>query len=474
MNRRTAIKVLGAGGLFVWARPVFSINDFISADDLVKASFGTDFKWGVATAAYQIEGAVDVDGRSPSIWDTFSHTEGKIKTGENGDMACDFYNRYSSDLELLKELNFGVYRFSLSWSRILPDGTGKVNEKGIEFYHNVIDKCLELGLEPWITIYHWDLPQVLEDKGGWTNREILTWFSEYAEVVTKEFGNKVKNWMVLNEPMAFTGLGYMQGVHAPGKKGFKNFFSAAHHATLCQAEGGRIIRKNVENANVGTTFSCAHIMPATDSQKDIDAAGRMDLLINRLFIEPAVGMGYPNDFIDINKHLKDYILEGDDEKVKFDFDFIGIQNYTRNLTKKSFWPPILHATALEPNKENFEITEMGWEVYPEGIYELLKKFGKYPVKKIFVTENGAAFEDNLLEGTVKDERRIEYFKNYLTNILKAKNEGVNVGGYYVWTFMDNFEWAEGYHPRFGLVYNDFTTQERTVKDSGYWFKEFLK
>lgn len=474
MDRRKMIKnsALGAG-LFMTPR---QLRDFRLPGDFTKADFGSSFKWGVAAAAYQIEGAWNEDGKGPSIWDAFSQNPKNIKTKENGNIACDFYHRYESDISLIKQLNMGVFRFSLSWARILPEGTGKVNPKGIEFYHKVIDRCLEAGVEPWITCFHWDLPQALHDRGGWPNREIVGWFSEYVNLVSREYGDKVKNWMVLNEPMAFVALGYLMKMHPPAIRDFKKFNQATHHATLCQAEGGRIIRANVSNANVGTTFSCSFVEPKSDKEKHHNACRKIDALLNRLFIEPSLGMGYPVDDFSIIKKIEEHMQPGDDEKIKFKFDFIGIQNYTRVVGRFSIWPPIVWANQVKPKKiEGAEITEMGWEVYPEGIYKVLKKFAAYDgVDRIYVTENGAAFPDVVEGEFVHDKQRVNFFKNYLQNVLKAKQEGVNVQGYFVWTLMDNFEWAEGYKPRFGIVYVDFPTQKRIIKDSGYWFREFLK
>jgi beta-glucosidase len=350
-----------------------------------------------------------------------------------------------------------------------------VNQKGIDFYHRVIDRTLELGLEPWITLYHWDLPQALQDKGGWVNRDVTNWFAEYANLITKSYGDKVSNWMVLNEPMAYVPLGYMLGMHAPGKKGLKNFMAAVHHTALCQAQGGRIIRANIPQARVGTTFSCSWIDPKNEKEKHANAAKKFDVLFNRLFIEPAMGMGYPIKDLKLLNRLEKHIKPGDEEKLKFDFDFIGLQNYSRMVAKWSIFPPIVWANQVKPEKRipKEELTEMGWEVYPEGMYKILKQFSKYG-KEIVVTENGCAFPDVVEGNAVHDKRRIQFFKDYLSNVLKAKNEGVNISGYLVWTLMDNFEWAEGYHPRFGLVHVDFKTQQRIIKDSGLWFKEFLK
>ena len=449
--------------------------------DYTKADFGKNFKWGVATASYQIEGAWNIDGKSPSIWDTFTHKKKTIRNGDNGDVACDFYHRYEDDIALVKEMNMDVFRFSLSWSRLLPNGTGAPNPKGVDFYHRVIDRCLELGVEPWITLYHWDLPQILEDKGGWPSRNILGWFEEYADFCTRTYGDKVKNWMVLNEPAGFCAAGYIAKYHAPGKRGLKKFTRALHHAAMCQAEGGRIIRANVPDSNTGTTLSCAHVEPKNDKKKHQKAAQRIDAVLNRLFIEPCLGMGYPvNDGAEkLLGRVEKHMLPGDEEKLKFDFDFIGLQNYTRTVARKSLFPPVLWANEHKPEKRGVpsdRITEMNWEVYPEGIYKILKQFAAYKnMPPIIVTENGASFPDFVTaDGKIHDRRRKEYYQAYIANVLKAKRDGVDVRGYFAWTLMDNFEWAEGYHPRFGLVHVDFETQERRMKDSGLWFKEFLK
>jgi len=453
---------------------IFFFYFFAIGQELKSTDFDKDFLWGTACAAYQVEGAWDEDGRGPSIWDTFSHKKGKVHNNENGDIASDFYHRYKEDIALNKKLNFEVFRFSISWSRIFPDGTGEINKKGVAFYHKVIDECLKNDLQPWITLYHWDLPQKLEDKGGWANRDILDWFLNYVDFCTKEYGSKVKNWMVMNEPAAFVGIGYMMGYHAPGKKSLSKFLKATHHVCLATAEGGRKIRKNVRLSNVGTTFSCSHIDPYRPGFKDKKAVERMNALLNRLYIEPNLGLGYPYDAIPALKKIEKYFKKGDKEKLSFDFDFIGLQNYFRVVTKKSLFPPFLWAKQISAEKRNMPVNEMGFEICPEGIYKILMQFSKYKkIKNIIITENGACFKDIVEGGNVHDIKRINFFKSYLSNVLKAKKEGAPVSGYFVWSLTDNFEWSEGYEPRFGLIHVDFKTQKRTVKDSGYWFQSFL-
>jgi beta-glucosidase len=442
---------------------------------IARSDFGADFRWGVATAAYQIEGAVNEGGRGDCIWDTFSRKKGKIKNGDDASTACDFYHRYEEDLLLVKELGFDEFRFSISWSRVIPGGYGPENQAGIDFYNRLIDKCIELDLVPWITLYHWDLPQVLENLGGWTNRQIVDWFSDYASLCAKLFGDRVKNWIVLNEPMAVAGLGYTTGVHAPGKKGIWNFLPAVHHLALCQAEGGRRIREQVTGAFIGTTVSCSYVYPQSDSPADLRAARRADAVMNKLFVEPALGLGYPVKDFPFLSNLYRYMREGDLEKLRFDFDFLGVQNYFSVVVKHSWLAPVVWLKEVPAKLRNVPVTSMGWEVNAEGMYKILKQYAAYEgIKEIIVSESGAAFEDIETEGKIADPQRRQYFEDYLAAILRAKKEGVNVNGYLAWTLMDNFEWAEGYAARFGLVFVDFKTQKRTIKESGHWFKSFLR
>ncbi|CAI9678242.1 GH1 family beta-glucosidase [Elizabethkingia anophelis] len=442
---------------------------------LTKEAFGKDFIWGVSTAAYQIEGAHNLDGKGPSVWDTFVQKRNKIFRNHTGDIACDHYNRYIDDLYLMHSMNIRNYRFSVSWSRILPEGTGRINQAGIDFYNRLIDLSLELGITPWITLYHWDLPHSLEIKGGWTNRDVKNWFGDYVAICVKSFGDRVKNWMVLNEPTVFCAAGYFFGVHAPGRKSIEGFLAAAHHAALAQAHGARVIKTLQPESNVGTTFSCSHVEAYTNREKDIKAAKKADLLLNRLFIEPLLGMGYPVNEIKTLRRIEKYIKQNDERDLKFDMDFIGIQNYTREIIRYAMFVPFLQAKIVNAKDRNVEMTTMEWEVYPESIYHILKKFQAYEnIPPLIITENGAAFSDTLQNNLVHDPKRLQYIQNILQQVLRAKQEGVNVNGYFVWTFLDNFEWAEGYHPKFGLVHVNFQTQQRTVKSSGHWYADFIK
>jgi len=446
----------------------------IEQTDFNKKLFGDNFDWGVSTAAPQIEGAHDADGKGVSVWDVFARKKGKIFDRHHPEIANDFYNRYREDILLIKQLNIPNFRFSISWPRVMPLGTGEVNQAGIDFYNRVIDFCLENGIQPWVTIYHWDLPHELEVKGGWTNREIVTWFSDYVTVCAKHFGDRVKHWMVMNEPAVFVGAGYFLGVHAPGRIGIKNFLPAVHHAVLCMAAGGKILRELYPAAQIGTTFSCSDIEPYSDKPRDIAAAKRADALLNRLFLEAVLGMGYPAE-LKVFTGIKKYMLPGDEKLMTFDFDFIGLQNYTREIVKASFFIPYIGAKYVKAEKRNVPITDMKWEVYPQAIYNIIKKYDAYPqIKKIIITENGAAFPDVLENGEVNDQLRLQYLQDHIAQVLKAKNEGCKVAGYFVWTLTDNFEWAEGYRPRFGIIHVDFDTQKRTVKASGKWYGEFLK
>ncbi len=448
------------------------MNDAFTTD---KSHFGEDFLWGVSTAAFQIEGSHDADGKGLSIWDVFTAKKGRVKNGHHARTACNFYSSYQTDIDLIRELNIPNFRFSISWSRLLPNGTGTVNQAGVDYYNRLIDYLLQNGIEPWVTLYHWDLPHALELRGGWTNRESIEWFSEFTEHCARSFGDRVKNWMVMNEPSVFTGAGYFLGMHAPGKRGITNYAKAVHHVTLATAAGGRVLRSLLPEANIGTTFSCTYIEAASDKKKDIAAAKRVDTLLNRTFIEPILGMGYPQADLPVLNKLNKYMQPGDHEAMAFDFDFIGLQCYTREVVRSSMLTPYIGAALVTAKKRKVPlITDMQWEVYPPAIGHVIRQFSRYEnIKKILITENGAAFPDTVHNGEVNDTERTQYIQQHLNEILKAKNEGAKVDGYFVWSLTDNFEWAEGYHARFGLIHIDFETQQRTIKQSGHWYRQFL-
>ncbi len=477
MDRREWLKITAAtSAAMAISPPTFAkeVGKYQERFPFSAAEFGKDFKWGAACAAYQVEGAWNQDGKGPSIWDTFTHKKGNVHNFENADKTVDFYHNYREDIALAADLNLKVFRFSISWSRIFPEGVGEPNELGIEFYHSVIQACHDNNLEPWVTVYHWDLPQALEDKGGWLNRDIVSWFTDYAGFCAQTFPS-VKNWMVMNEPAAFIGLGYMLGYHAPGKKGAMKFLKATHHCCLAMAESARAIRKELPEAQIGCTFSCSSVEPLREKAKDERACKRIDALVNRLYIEPSMGMGYPYDGFPALKKIEKFFEEGDEERLVFDFDFIGLQNYFRVVGKHSLFPPVVWAKQVEAKDRDVPMNEMGFEVYPEGMYTILKQFGEYDkIKKIIVTENGVCYKDTLEVTRVRDTERIKFFQDYLSSVLRAKNEGVPIEGYFIWSLTDNFEWSEGYGPRFGVIYVDYETQERYIKDSGFWFKELLK
>lgn len=439
-----------------------------------KSDFGEDFIWGVSTSALQTEGAHDHNGKGPSIWDVFVTKKNKILNNDTHFNSSKFYFNYKEDIALMKKMGIPYFRFSLSWPRIIPDGIGEINQDGIDFYNKVISCCIENGIEPIITLYHWDLPNALELEGGWTNRDILEWFEVYVSICVDAFKHKVSHWIVLNEPMVFTGAGYFLGVHAPGKKGFKNFIPAMHHAVLCQAIGYKTIKSIDSKAQVGTTFSCSYITPHSNSNKNIKAAKRTDALLNKLFIEPSLGFGYPIETLPFLKKVKKYILEGDEELMKVSFDFIGLQNYTREVVSHSLFTPYIKAKIITANKRRVFYTSMNWEVYPEAIYQMILKYQKYDgVKKIIITENGASFPDEIINGEISDNNRTSFIASYLEQVLRAKECCPKLKGYFIWSLTDNFEWSEGFKQRFGLIHVDYETQKRTIKNSGKWFSSFL-
>ena len=442
-----------------------------------RADFGPDFHWGAAAAAYQTEGAWQHQGKGPSIWDDFTRRKGAIRRGEHGRVAADFYHRFETDLDLAAGLGLTDFRCSVAWSRVLPQGLGAVNRRGLDYYDRLVDACLERDLRPWLTLYHWDLPSALQAQGGWTNRSVVGWFSDYAQLMARRLGDRVQHWCVLNEPMAFVGAGHLLGVHAPGRRHLGAFLAAAHHATLAQAEGGRALRALLpDSAQIGTTFSCSHLTPQRPGNAyDEAATRRADAVLNRFFVEPTLGLGYPTaEMPALRWLLERYQKPGDDQRLKFDFDFWGVQNYTREVVKFSPWLPLQWAALVPAKRRGVPYTDMGWEVYPESIYHMLKQFAAYPnAPMLALTENGAAFPDAVQDGRVPDPARRANLQAAIGQVLRARREGVGVNGYFAWSLTDNFEWAEGYGPRFGLIHVDYETQARTVKDSGRWYQQFL-
>ena len=438
------------------------------------ADFG-DFLWGAATASYQIEGAHTADGKGPSIWDEFSRRR-KIKHGHTGNVACDHYHRYPEDIALMSELGLQSYRFSIAWPRLLPDGTlaGGVNQAGIDFYRKLITALREAGIRPYATLYHWDLPLALEKRGGWTWRDITRHFADYAALCVKSFGDLVDDWIVLNEPFVFVFTGYGVGYHAPGRMGLRSFLSASHHAMLAQGLGARAMAAERSGMHVGTTVSTLAGYTARDRPADHAALDRQDAFFNRLYVDPVVGRGYPVDSLPVLRKMERFIQNGDMETVRYPFDFWGINHYSRAVVRNAWWVPWLRIWQKRMPREATR-TAMGWEVYPPGLHQVLMKFAGYPeIDELYVTENGAAFDDTVgADGAVNDPERKRYFQQYLAQALRAKQDGAPLKGFFYWSLLDNLEWREGYAKRFGIIRVDHETQQRTIKDSGLWYKEFL-
>ncbi len=430
-------------------------------------AFPDGFTWGAATASYQVEGAAEADGRGPSIWDTFSRTPGKVVNGDTGDVACDHYHRYREDVALMASLNLKAYRFSTAWPRILPAGDGPVNPAGLDFYSRLVDELLAQDIEPYITLYHWDLPQALQDRGGWGSRTMVEAFTNYADVVTGHLGDRVKNWVTHNEPMVFTFVGYGMGRHAPGLTDFPLAIQTTHHVLLAHGQAVPIIRQNVAGAKVGIVLNMSHVMPDSDSPEDVAAAQRQDGMLNRWFADPVFKGSYPADILEMMGENAPEIQPGDLEAIRAPLDFLGVNYYARQVVKHGGDPPVFIETVVRDE----EVTAMGWGVYPDGLYELLKRVrDDYAPPALYITENGAVYDDAVgPDGTVDDPQRLSYIRRHLAACHRAIAEDVPLRGYFVWSLLDNFEWAYGYTKRFGITYVDYETLARTLKASGQWY-----
>jgi len=439
--------------------------------------FPQDFIWGTATSSYQIEGAWRADGKSESIWDRFTHTPGKIKQGDTGDTACDHYHRFRDDVALMADLGLDAYRFSVSWPRILPDGRGPVNQAGLDFYSRLVDELLAVDITPFVTLYHWDMPQVLEDAGGWPVRATAEAFVEYADVLSRRLGDRVKHWITLNEPWVSAFMGYQSGVHAPGRQDTAAAVRASHHLLLAHGWAVPVIRRNSPDASVGITLNLTVAQPASASEADRRVAQHLDGYINRWFLDPLYGRSYPADMCAVYEEQFpqgfDYIQAGDMAAIAAPTDFLGINYYTRHVVRDTAAPGNLTPETIPAPPE--EHTEMGWEVYPEGLYMLLSRlYGEYGVARLYVTENGCSYSDGPDEnGRVPDLRRLDYLRQHFLAAHRAIQEGVPLAGYFVWSFMDNFEWAEGFSQRFGIVWVDYESQQRILKDSALWYKDVI-
>jgi beta-glucosidase len=428
------------------------------------------FTWGVATSSYQIEGAATAGGRGPSIWDTFSRVPGAVINGDSGDVACDHYHRYNEDLDLIKWLGVNAYRFSIAWPRIFPQGAGSPNQAGIDFYDRLIDGALERGITPWPTLYHWDLPQALEDKGGWNSRATSERFAEYAHLMAEKFGDRVKNWTTLNEPFCSAWLGYLYGVMAPGIKDLQTAINASHHLLLGHGLATQAIRSVASDLRVGIVLNLTPAIPL--NEKDELAAKYADGFDNRWYADPVFKGSYPQDIVEgFGKEVP--IHAGDMQSISAPLDFLGINFYTRQtVTLDESAKPLPYRPVMV---DGVERTAMGWEVHPESLTNIIMRVHRdYAPKEIYITENGSAWDDSVINDKVDDPRRVSYLERHLDAMLAAKAQGAPVNGYFAWSLMDNFEWAFGYSKRFGIVYVDYETQKRIPKSSAYYYRERIK
>ena len=432
---------------------------------LTRQHFPEGFIFGTATSSYQIEGAVQEDGRGPSIWDTFCREPGRIRDGSNGDVACDHYHLWERDLDLLAELGVDAYRFSLAWPRIQPVGSGAVNEKGLDFYERLTDGLLERGIPPYATLYHWDLPQALQDVGGWTNRDVAHRFNDYARIVTERLGDRVASIATLNEPWCSSFLSYDIGEHAPGLKNRKLALAAAHHLMLGHGLAMQSMRELNKKAALGIVLNLSPAYAASLAKEDQDARQFADGYSNRWFLDPIFKGGYPADMWDAFGADIPEVRDGDLKIISAKNDFLGVNYYTRSFVSADG----------QARPEGAEYTHMGWEVYPAGLTELLLRLqNEYHTPPIYITENGAAYPDERGTGsTVHDPQRVAYYESHLAAVAQAARQGADVRGYFAWSMLDNFEWAWGYERRFGLFYVDYATQERVWKDSGRWYQALI-
>ena len=433
-------------------------------------SFPEGFLWGASTSAYQIEGAWDADGKGPSIWDTFTHTPGNVAHGHNGDVACDHYHRWHEDVGLLRDLGVGAYRFSVSWPRLQPRGHGTLNRAGLDFYERLVDALLEAGIDPWVCLYHWDLPQALQDEGGWTVRDTVYRFADYAELVMGAIGDRVSHAAMLNEPSVVALVGHLFGVHAPGLTDITAYASSAHHQNLATGLALERVRGH-EGVALGTILSLQPVHPTSEGEDDQHAAALFDAAWNGAFLDPLVHGTYPDE---LSMMLEPYVQEGDLDAIRRPVDWLGLNLYTR-LRVEADPTSFVGMRQVDP-PASAETTDMGWEVFPNALYEKLidlkERYGNPPV---YVTENGAAYpEPERVEGPVDDRDRISYLRRHLLEVHRAIGAGADVRGYFVWSLLDNFEWAEGYEKRFGIVHVDFETQKRTPKRSFEWLRDVIR
>ncbi|MFW5985777.1 MAG: GH1 family beta-glucosidase [Halanaerobiales bacterium] len=439
-----------------------------------RTDFPDDFLWGTATASYQIEGAHNEDGKGESIWDRFTHTPGKIVKNYVGDTACDHYHRYREDVALMKEMGVNSYRFSIAWPRILPNGHGKVNRKGLDFYKSLISELHENEIKPAVTIYHWDLPQPLQFHGGWTNKDTVEYFLEYSNILFEELGDSVDKWITFNEPWCISFLSNQIGEHAPGIKDYQSALKVAHNLMVAHGKAMDLYREKGLNSDIGITLNLTPVEGMTDSEEDKEALLLMDCYRNRWFLDPVFKGEYPEELYHIYCDKFGDFTGGyeDISTARRDLDFLGINYYSRAVVRYDA-DDILKAKTVMPEGE---YTDMGWEVYPDGLFDLLKRIDDdYGPLPLYITENGAAYQDELEDGRIHDTKRINYLKTHFQSAARAIEAGIPLKGYFIWTLMDNFEWAFGFSKRFGLLYTDYEDNlKRIWKDSAKWFRDFLK
>ncbi|MCU0466460.1 MAG: GH1 family beta-glucosidase [Anaerolineae bacterium] len=437
--------------------------------------FPSSFHWGAATSSYQIEGAALEDGRGECIWTRLSHTPGKVRDNHNGDVACDHYHRYAEDIALMQSLSLNAYRFSVSWPRVIPKGTGAANEPGLAFYDRLIDGVLEAGMTPYLTLYHWDLPQALQDRGGWANTDMPKWFADYTDLVTRRYGDRVKHWTTLNEPYVVAFVGHYEGRHAPGIRDLVLAYRVAHHTMLSHGQAVPVIRQNVPDAEVSIVLDIWPSHPQTDTPEDHAAAVRFDGYHNRWFLDPVFKGTYPQDIID---WLGDKLRGVDDlsaiSQANVPIDALGINYYTR--AKMAHEPTGDFQMRRVLPDDSMVYTQMQWEVYPDGLHETLMRLHReYAPKSLYVAENGSAWEEDAPTGDVlEDPRRVDYLHKHLGAVERAIADGVPMSAYFAWSLMDNFEWAHGYHQRFGIVHVDFETLKRTPKRTALEYRDFIR
>ncbi|MFI7608210.1 GH1 family beta-glucosidase [Micromonospora sp. NPDC049366] len=451
--------------------------------------FPESFVWGSATAAYQIEGAATEDGRGPSIWDTYSHTPGRTLNGDTGDVAADHYHRFTEDLGHIADLGLDAYRFSISWPRVQPGGSGAFNRAGLDFYSRLVDGLLERGVRPVATMYHWDLPQELEDAGGWPVRDTALRFQEYAAGIVEALGDRVHTWTTFNEPWCSAYLGYGSGVHAPGRTEPAAALAAVHHLNLAHGLAGRVVRELAPAAELSVTLNLHVIRPASDSAADRDAVRRIDALANRAFLGPMLDGAYPADLLADTAAVTDwsFVQTGDEKVIAVPLDVLGVNYYSSTLVRawdgvsprsdadghgKSTATPWVGADDVDFLPQPGPYTAMGWNIDPAAFTELLLRLHReYPGQPLMITENGAAFDDVVeADGTIRDDRRVDYLRRHIAAVAEARAQGVDVRGYFVWSLLDNFEWGYGYDRRFGIIRVDYDTQVRTWKQSAHWYQ----